>query len=594
MVDHLRKLIAARWRALAEKETHPPAAPAGGWWSPFFWLTLAALFTFWRAPDLLLEPRLFAEEASVYLVYSRHSSFLATLFLIPTADGPAGYMMFFTNLVMAAAKPLPLELVPHLTSLAAFLVQLLPIAIVLFSRSVCWPTIRWRVGAALVLTFSPALDPEVWLTTLHAPIFLALAAITILVAEIPESRPGRWAARATLALGAATGAYTTLLLPVFLLRAFESRKREHQIQLAFVAVPALLQAFSFFFVRFVLETAPTRPWPPWEALVTSIAFHHLGHGLIGPVFTETLTGLGGLFPVLADPASCQSDHLRLAGVVSLGLIVTVFAVTLRATRGPSRWLVLALAASCALPALLAYGVPRGRYAVVAGVTAGLVALALAGGLEPSRLRRVAQTLLLVLIGAGTGFFWRDPPLPMLDGSFRQLRPPAQSRPLWDCEVAHWRKDPSPGLRVWPYTEKQAWTVYLRPENAPHEPSQIRVPRTQLISIGKPVSRVLLRIPAQSLTFKVVAVLLAQTDGIFDAELRAIGQDGQVVGLVPLGRLEHREQRTVVIHPKNIHWLDRPQPVIGFDLMAQASRGGRVTFLETRIEPLVVGLFDLLL
>lgn len=592
MVRHLRQLIAPLLRAFSEHENPLPAAPAGRGWSPFFWLTLAAFFTFARAPGLLLEPRLFAEEASVYLVYSRHSSILSTLFLIPTADGPAGYMMFFTNLVMAAAKTLPLELVPRLTSVAAFLVQLLPIGVVLFSRSACWPTARLRVGAALVLTFSPALDPEVWLTTLHAPIFLALAATAILVAESPASRLGRWAARAILGLGAATGAYTTLLLPVFLLRAYQSRHREHYVQLGWVAVPALLQGFSFVFVRFVLETAPTRPWPPWEALVTSVAFHHLGHGLIGPVFTEFLTGLCGLFPALADPASCQSDHLRLAGVVSFGLIATFFTLTLRATRGPSRWLVWALAASCALPALLAYGIPRGRYAVVAGVTAGLIALALAGNVQPSRLRRVAQTLLLVSIGAGTGFFWRDPPLPMFDSTFRQLRPPAEHRPQWDCEVAHWRQDPSPGLRVWPYTEKEAWTAYLRSENTP-ESSEIRVPRTQLISIGESVSRVLLRIPAQSLTFKVVAVLVAQTDGILEAELHAIGEDGEVVGLVPLGRLEHREQRTVVIHPKNIHWLEKPQPVIGFDLQAKASRGGRVTFLETRIEPLVVGLFDLL-
>jgi len=583
LVEDDRQLRPAGELTAADRET-------SWWWSPWFWLSLTFALAICRAPGLLIEPRLFAEEASIYLAYSRHHSFLATLFLVPTAGGPAGYMMLATNLVMALGQALPLEYLPRLTSLAALGIQLLPTIAVLFGRSACWPSVQGRVGAAMVFALSPALAPETWLTTLHAPIYLALTATVILLAEEPKTNKGRWAARVALVVGAASGAYTSLLLPAFLWRAWRDRSREVWLQLACVAVPALLQVIFYAIVRFGLETAPARPMPPWETLAASVAVHHLGQGLLGPWLAEESAGLAGLLPAVGEAGSCSAAHLRLAGLVSLFLIGAFLVAAWRQKQ--ARLLVVALGASSALSALLAYGVPRGRYAVVAGVLAGLLVWVVASHPSVWRRPRLAQVAMVVLIAAGAGGYWRDPVQHLVYGNFQSLRPPLESRPIWPDEVARWRADPAAGLRVWPYSESRAWMVYLRPEpSAVPLPNQIM--RMHLISVGKPATRQLLRMPLQPFTFKVLSTLEAQTDGVLDVELHALGVSEEIVGTVYLGRLGHRQKRKVVVGPEDIRWKDAPVELIGFDVAANASPGGRVTFDPIRTEPLVVGLFDLL-
>lgn len=556
--------------------------------SPYFWVTLAVALALLRAPGLLFEPRLFAEEASIYLAYSRHHSALATLLLVPTADGPAGYMMLATNLVMALGKALPLELVPRLTSLAALFIQLTPVLAILWSRGQCWPTAPARVAAMLVLSLSPALDPEVWLTTLHAPIYLALAAAILLVADPPSSTSGRWAARLSLFFGAATGAYTTLLLPAFFWRSWQNRDREYRIQLGCVAAPALLQAIVYSLVRFGLETAPARPWPAWETLATSVAVHHLGRGYFGAVAADFLAQLTGLLPALGPAGTCSPEHLRLAGLVSLLLLGSFFTLAAREQR--ARLLLLALASSCALPALLAYGVPRGRYAVVAGVLAGLFASVLATAAEGSRRRLVARGLLVFVIATGAACFRWDPPQQLRGGTYLSLDPPRAARPDWAAEVAAWREQPSRGLRVWPYTNDAAWTFFLRSESST-PPIAVAAKRAQLISLGPKVSRELFRIPPRPFAFKVVTTVSAQTDGAIEIELQAIGPQGEIAGVAPLGRLGKGERRTLVVDPQEFQWQKAPTLITGFDAAIKATPAGRLTFETTRIEEIVVGLFD---
>ena len=50
-----------------------------------------------RSPGLLLSPRLWAEEATIYYVYARHHDLLPSLFLVPSSRGPAGYLSLVPN-----------------------------------------------------------------------------------------------------------------------------------------------------------------------------------------------------------------------------------------------------------------------------------------------------------------------------------------------------------------------------------------------------------------------------------------------------------------------------------------------------------------
>lgn len=548
---------------------------------------------------MLLEPRLFAEEASIYLAYSRQSSFLATLLLVPTSEGPAGYMVLATNFIMALAKGLPLEWVPYFTTAAALFVQLLPVIVVLWSRSECWPSPQTRAGAALVLSVSPALDPEVWLTTLHTPIFLALAAAAILVAAPPRTAPGRWLARSALAIGASSGAYTAFLVPAFALRAWRSRGREEILQLLWVAIPATLQVGCYQVTRLALETAPDRTPPAWPLVVMAIALDHLGVGVLGATLTAwfgSTSGLApafepalGLVPALGGHGIATESHLHLSGVVCLALIGWFFACTLREPR--LRNLLCALACSSVFPALLAFGAPRGRYAVLAGFLAGLIVYAVALDAVTRRARTLARVAAVLMVGAGAAGFRADPPRCIPGAGCTQLlRPPSVDRPVWRDEVARWRGDPNRPLRVWPYSESRAWLLFLATEESGRGEAR-NSPRSTLISIGQPVSRTLIELDPRNTSFKVVVALQAQTQGTVGLELRVVDEDGTKAAVAPLAPLHHLERRTVVVHPRDWTWIGERRPVRLLEAQATATPAGRVTFLGVSVEPVVVGLLD---
>lgn len=96
-----------------------------------------------RAPVLVLAPRLWAEEASVYLAYAQSQSFLRSLLFVPTSDFPAGYLNLPANLASTlAAFVFPLELAPAVAMVIAFALQLVPFVIVLWGRSRFWTTPR--------------------------------------------------------------------------------------------------------------------------------------------------------------------------------------------------------------------------------------------------------------------------------------------------------------------------------------------------------------------------------------------------------------------------------------------------------------------
>jgi len=78
-------------------------------------------------------PRFWAEEGTLHFAYSYNHPWYQALI-----HPQVGYLNFYPNLATVLATLVPLEFAPLVTTLAALLVQLIPIVIILLSSSMLW------------------------------------------------------------------------------------------------------------------------------------------------------------------------------------------------------------------------------------------------------------------------------------------------------------------------------------------------------------------------------------------------------------------------------------------------------------------------
>lgn len=437
----------------------PPAAVSRWRWGV---LLAVAVLTASRAPLLVSEPRLIAEEASVYLAYARDHGTLATLLLVPTSEGPAGYLHLLANLAaLVEARWFPLESAAAVGTLIAFAFQLVPFAIVLWGRSVLFTTESRQLLGCLVLLFGPAMSPAVWLSTINAQVFCGVASLLILLENLSAaSARRRWLYRALLLFNGLSGPYTALLTPGFLWRAFRLRSREARVQAGIVVATGVLQFAAYVFAGLGSELAPSRLANlGWGTAVSSILVFHVAGAVLGNELADVIGAPVGL--------SVQPDLSLATGSAPLPVLI-IGAAGLVAwgawlVRGRREWVLEALLISFVTMAasltLVAHGLPWRRYSVVPGVAFLLVALF--GGCEARRtLRRTAcRTLLAVALVVGVATFWRDAPMAVSDFEVTNFGD-VPGRPNWRHEVAAWRRDPSHRLRVWPFAGDRSWKAYL--------------------------------------------------------------------------------------------------------------------------------------
>lgn len=196
-----------------------------------------------RDPRYLLQPRFWAEEGSLHFAYSYSHTWLQALF-----NPQVGYLNFWPNLATLLATLPPLEVAPLVTTLLAFAVQMLPVLLVLFSRSPLWQGwVRKCLGVAVVL-FAP-LTTEVWLNTINSYVYLAVAAFFILLEETPQGQARRWVYRGLLALSGLTGTLACFLTPLFFYRAWRERQAERGGQALILAACAMLQVGLIFSIH---------------------------------------------------------------------------------------------------------------------------------------------------------------------------------------------------------------------------------------------------------------------------------------------------------------------------------------------------------
>jgi hypothetical protein len=190
-----------------------------------------------RQTDLLISPRLWAEEGKVFYLFARHHSFWEAV-----STPQVGYLTLFNAIVSTLqARLFPVESAATVTTYAGFLVQLVPIYLVVFSSHAFWDTPLQKIVCVLIIVL--ATPPELWLNTTNSHFIFGLITFLIMVIPAGELSSGnKWLFRSLLAIGNLTGPASMLLTPVFLLKAHAERSREKYLQAAIQSCCSLVQA----------------------------------------------------------------------------------------------------------------------------------------------------------------------------------------------------------------------------------------------------------------------------------------------------------------------------------------------------------------
>lgn len=196
----------------------------------------ALLVLFARAPRLLLEGRIVAEEGTTYLLYAWNSTPLRA-FLAPHQ----GYFSLMDNgVAFIAARLLPLSAAALLFAWSAALVQLLLLYLVVQCEWLRTPRERWTALLALLLV-TPSY--EIWLNVENSQSLLPICAAVILISSLDRLYPVKIF---TLVLAGFTGPTTIPLTPLFWLRAWKRRSRRALGQAIAVTLPFCIESYLIF------------------------------------------------------------------------------------------------------------------------------------------------------------------------------------------------------------------------------------------------------------------------------------------------------------------------------------------------------------
>jgi hypothetical protein len=189
-----------------------------------------------RETDYLVHPRFWAEEGKIFFSFALHHSTWEN-FTTPLV----GYLTFFNSIISSIQKIFSLESAPAISTYSGFLVQLIPIYIILFTTHPFWNTPLKKI--LISLTIILVTPPELWLNTTNSHFIFGLITFLILVVPAKQlSAKQKWFFRILLLLGNLTGPASMLFTPLFFIQAYFEKSREKYIQSIIQTIFALLQA----------------------------------------------------------------------------------------------------------------------------------------------------------------------------------------------------------------------------------------------------------------------------------------------------------------------------------------------------------------
>ena len=277
-------------------------------------------------------------------------------------------------------------------------------------------------------------------------IFAALAAF-IIACEDMRDRGQRsiWSYRLALLFAGLTGICTSLLLPMFAVRAYFERSRESVVQLSIVAGAATLQIVCHLLFLSNNSGLLSTPSSSAQHIFALAFFDHILVPIFGPK-AFTIASLASL-PTHGSGALHFAARSWLS---ALFFFIVLAALCGRRVRS-MQWIMTVgfLSTSIGTVYIFANGASQARAAVLPGfLFLSILVTNLFSTQRAGIIRWCSAVLLVVAIVIGSWNFRKRGEFNCFGGC-----------PDWRQEVARWKKDSSYAPAVWPNTD---WRVYLPP------------------------------------------------------------------------------------------------------------------------------------
>ena len=267
-----------------------------GWQVAAFLAALLAVFS--RLPGAFLHPQFFAEDGWVWYQQAYNLHWLRSL-SIPQA----GYIQMLPRLVAGVTLLFPMQWAPMLMNWCGAVVQVLPVTALLSRRCATWGPLPLRILMAVIYIAIPD-APEVHIVVTNAMWHLALLQALLAFSAPPLGWRGRVSDLIVFGIGAITGPFCILLLPLVAAYWWIRRQRWTLTVLGVLFLGFIVQGFT------LLHSVRSAGAPLGVNAVRLLRI------IAGNIFFNSMVGSGGAYLRVGFLVVCC--HRR-AGNPGLGL-----------------------------------------------------------------------------------------------------------------------------------------------------------------------------------------------------------------------------------------------------------------------------------
>lgn len=417
----------------------------------FFLFLLGLIFI--RAREILLFPRFWAEEATLYFKGIYESSWLEGLLFIP--HHVAEYISLAVNIpLVIAVNFFPLHYTAYITTYFSLFILLIPYLLILYGHSYLWESSRQRIIVCLLLLLTPtAVEPEVLLNTINLQVHCGLISVCILFENLHHfdtQTTKKWLYRLLLVFCGLSGVYTTFLSFAFLIKAYYEKSTEAWRHFGIVCSTSLIQ--TLLFIRIYQQGIGGDEKLVYFDMLKAPLYifnHHIMTPLLG--FWVRLE--------LNTPDLLKEDYFSRLSllILSIGVIAIVGLFFYRILKNKtSPYLLLLVISFLSISILTSIGsmggAPGARYAVIPGFLFTLILFYSVQWQRPFNYYTIAISVVLsISLLIGSFYFFET----------RKYWLNRQYLPIWSVEVAQWQKNADYFLVSWPYPwVDDSWKFYL--------------------------------------------------------------------------------------------------------------------------------------
>ena len=179
-----------------------------------FSLTIIYLI-FYRSPCFFFQEGFWQINNTHFFRYSLNNTILdSILYVYPFGS----YFELTINIATTIGSYLP-EYSILIDVLLAFLIKLIIIFYVYFSKNLIFNNLNYRVIIIFLVLFSPPMTPEIWLTTLHAKAYFGIFSFLLLFQDTKNFKNYQFFFyRFALLFSGLSSIYASVLSPIFFLK----------------------------------------------------------------------------------------------------------------------------------------------------------------------------------------------------------------------------------------------------------------------------------------------------------------------------------------------------------------------------------------